>query len=131
MRKKSIKNKKNSGSKMKVRDPLPNFKSLEEEVEFWETHSLTDYRDYWREVKDVKIDLVPRRLSLEDELAQKINKVALQRGVSSETLVNLWLQQKLAETLKRDKRRQKISSRRVPTYPKSDFKKKIGTSQYA
>lgn len=116
---------------MKVRDPLPNFKSLEEEVEFWETHSLTDYRDYWREVKDVKIDLVPRRLSLEDELAQKINKVALQRGVSSETLVNLWLQQKLAETLKRDKRRQKISSRRVPTYPKSDFKKKIGTSQYA
>jgi len=131
MRKKSIKNKKNSGSKIKARDPLPNFKSLEEEVEFWETHSLADYRDYWREVKDVKIDLVPRRLSLEDELAQKINKVALQRGVSSETLVNLWLQQKLSETLKRHKRRQRVSSKRAPTYPKSHSKRTIGVSQYA
>ncbi|MDZ7360504.1 MAG: BrnA antitoxin family protein [candidate division KSB1 bacterium] len=112
-------------------DCILHFKSLEEEVEFWETHSLTDYRDYWREVKDVKIDLVPRRLSLEDELAQRINEVAPQRGVSSETLVNLWLQQKLSEALKREKRRQKISSRRVPTCPKSDFKKKIWTSQYA
>jgi hypothetical protein len=131
MRKKSIKNKKNSGSKIKVRDPLPNFKSLEEEIEFWETHSLTDYRDYWREVKDVKIDLVPRSLNLEVELAQRINELARQRGVSSETLMNLWLQQKLSETLKRDKRRQKTSSRRVPTYPKSHLKQTIGTSQYA
>lgn len=98
---------------MKARAPLPNFKSLEEEVEFWETHSLADYRDYWREVKNVKIDLVPRRLNLEDELAQKINKVARQRGVSSETLMNLWLQQKLSETLKRDKRRQRLSSKRT------------------
>jgi hypothetical protein len=131
MRKKSIKNKKNSGSKIKSRDPLPNFKSLEEEVEFWETHSLTDYRDYWREVKDVKIDLVPRRLNLEDELAQKINKVARQRGVSSETLMNLWLQQKLAETLKRDKRRQQVASKRAPTHSKPPLKRTIAASQYA
>ncbi|MDZ7291713.1 MAG: BrnA antitoxin family protein [candidate division KSB1 bacterium] len=108
MQKSNAKNKKKQN-----RATLPKFKSLEEEVEFWETHDLTDYRDYWREVKDVKIDLIPRRLRLEDDLARKIGRVAQQRGISSETLVNLWLQQKLSETLKRDKRRQKTSSRRV------------------
>jgi hypothetical protein len=118
-------------AKKKARDPVPKFKSLEEEIEFWENHDLTDYRDYWHEVKDVEVGLNSRHFRLEEELAQRINKVARQRGISSETLVNLWLQQKLSETSKRNKRRQQASSRRVPTYSKSDFKKKVGTSQYA
>jgi predicted DNA-binding ribbon-helix-helix protein len=86
---------------------------LEEEVEFWETHDLTDYRNYWREVKDVKIELVRRRFRLEDELAEKIDKIARQRGVSLETLVHLWLQQKLSEALKRENRRQQASSKKT------------------
>jgi hypothetical protein len=115
MRKLNGKSKKSNGSKPKAKAALPKFKSLDEEVEFWETHDLTDYRDYWREVKDVKIELIPRRLRLEDKLAHSIDKVARQRGVSSETLVNLWLQQKLAETLKQGKRQQRASSRRTAT----------------
>jgi hypothetical protein len=78
-----------------------------------ETHDLTDYRDYWREVKDVKVELGNRHLRLEDELARKISEVARQRGVAMETLANLWLQQKLAETQKREKRRQQTTSRRT------------------
>jgi hypothetical protein len=102
-----------NGVKVKASPPLPKFKSLEEEVAFWETHDLTEYRDYWHEVKDVKIDLVPRRLRLEDELAQQINKLALRRGVSSETLVNLWLRQKLSETLNPKKRRRQMSVKKT------------------
>jgi len=71
MQKSNGKNKGKNGAKPKTNPSLPKFKSLEEEVEFWEIHDLTDYRDYWREVKDVKIDLAPRRLRLEDELAQQ------------------------------------------------------------
>ncbi len=34
------------------RDPLPEtFDSLEELVEFWETHDTEDYPEAWREVK--------------------------------------------------------------------------------
>ena len=113
MRKPNIKSKTKPSSKKKSRDPVPHFKSLDEEVEFWETHELTDYRDYWYEVKDVKIELAPRHLRLEEELAKNIDKVARQRRVSAETLVHLWLQQKLSETLKRDKRRQQTSAKKT------------------
>jgi len=74
-------------------------------VEFWETHDLTDYRDYWCEVKDVKIGLGHWRYRVEDDLAQQIKRIASRRGISTETLINLWLQQKLVDTLKREKRR--------------------------
>jgi predicted DNA binding CopG/RHH family protein len=113
MRKPNIKHKEKRNRKKKAPKPLPHFKNLEEEVEFWETHDLTDYREYWREVKDVKIELAHRRFRLEEELAEKIDKLARQRGVSSETLVHLWLQQKLSEALKREKRRQKVSTKRT------------------
>jgi hypothetical protein len=113
-------NVKKNGRKMvaqkKTRDPIPGkFESLEAAAEFWDTHSLTDYRDEFRPVKDVKIDLDSRRLRLENELAPKIGRIARQRGVSSETLINLWLQQKLADTLKRHKRRPLASTKRAAT----------------
>jgi hypothetical protein len=76
-------------TKRETHDPVPKFKSLGEEIEFGETPGLTDYRDYWRVVKDLKIDFDPRYLRIEYELAQKINKVARQRGISSEKLMNL------------------------------------------
>ncbi|MCI0698546.1 BrnA antitoxin family protein [candidate division KSB1 bacterium] len=128
---KSNDKKKHGRTKKEARDPVPKFKSLEEEIEFWENHDLTKYRDYWREVKNVKIELNCRHFRIEDELAKKIGQLARQRGVSSETLMNLWVQQKLSETLKRDKRRQRASSKRAPTYPKSRSKRTIGISQYA
>jgi hypothetical protein len=108
---------KKARAKKEARDPVPKFKNLEEEVEFWENHDLTDYHDYWREVKEVEIELNSRHFRLEDELAKKIGQLARQRGVSSETLVNLWVQQKLAETLKRDKRRQRAPSKRMGVSP--------------
>jgi hypothetical protein len=132
MRKPDTKDGKKTAAKKKKRDPIPDhFETIEAAADFWDTHSLTDYLDEFREVKDVEIELNSRHFRLEDELAKKIGKLARQRGVSSETLVNLWLQQKLSETLKRDKRRQRVSSKQAPTYPKSHSKRTIGVSQYA
>ncbi|MBI3764217.1 MAG: hypothetical protein HY260_20445 [Chloroflexi bacterium] len=37
-----------------MKKKLPTFKSVEEEIAFWETHSLADY---WDELEDVKIDV--------------------------------------------------------------------------
>ncbi len=54
---------------------------------------------------------VPERFaSVEEELAEKINRVARRRGVSVDTLVHLRLQQKLSEAQKREQR-QRTSSR--------------------
>ena len=82
-------------SKKKHRDPIPEqFASFDEAAEFWDTHSVADYWDQTREVKDVTINLVRRHFRVEAELAQKIDQIARRRGVSAETLVNLWLREK-------------------------------------
>lgn len=88
---------KKSGKNPKQIDPLPaSFDSIEAAADFWDTHSLADYWDQTSEVKDVKIDLVRRHFRVDAKLASKINRQAKQRGISAETLVNLWLQEKAA-----------------------------------
>ena len=80
------------------RDPLPpHFKSLDEAVEFWETHSLADYEEYWKDV-ECEFDIQGRtyQVSVESGLYQKLRRRAREKGVSAETLINLWLQEKTA-----------------------------------
>ncbi len=88
---------KNKSSK----DELPEeFSTLKEAGEFWDTHSTTDYENMFESV-DVEIDLPVRqgkRITLATDLADKLSKIAKQQGVSTETLANLWLQEKLAQT---------------------------------
>lgn len=79
------------------RDPLPDsFASLEEASEFWDTHDLADYWDLTREV-DLEVNLERRAFltALEPELAKKLTARARQEGVSTETLINVWLTEKL------------------------------------
>ncbi len=83
-----------NGQKNKRRDPIPEeFSSIEEAAEFWETHSLADYEDLTEEV-DAEISLVRNHFRVDRELAHRISQIARRRGISSETLVNLWLQEK-------------------------------------
>lgn len=89
--------KKNGRKKIRQRDPIPeNFSSIEAAAEFWDTHSLADYEDLLEDVADVKIDVVRSHFRVDAELAQQINRIARRRGISSETLVNLWLKEKVS-----------------------------------
>ena len=80
------------------RDPLPqHFKSLEEAAEFWDNHDLTDYWDLTREAHfNVSIERRVFVTALEPQLAKKLTEVARKHGVTSETLINVWLTEKLA-----------------------------------
>ena len=83
-----------SRPKNKRRDQIPEeFPSIEEAAEFWETHSLADYEDLTEEV-EVEISLVRNHFRVDRELARRIGRIARRRGISSETLVNLWLKEK-------------------------------------
>jgi hypothetical protein len=62
--------------------------------EFWDTHDFTEFDD--PDAPDVKFEIT-RAVPIEVELFSAIEKQARKRGVRVETLVNLWLQQKLAE----------------------------------
>lgn len=70
--------------------------TLEQIGEFWDTHDFTDYDDPAR--PDVEITF-SSAVAIEAELLAALDEQAAQRGVTVETLVNLWLQQKLAEQM--------------------------------
>ncbi|MCS6902804.1 MAG: BrnA antitoxin family protein [Candidatus Bipolaricaulota bacterium] len=82
------------------RDPLPKrFKNIEEAAEFWDNHDLADYWDLTREVHfDVDIQRRVFLVALEPKLGKKLAACARAQGVSTETLINVWLTEKLMET---------------------------------
>lgn len=84
----------------KKRESIPeHFKSVEEAAEFWDSHDLGDYLDLTKEVNfDVDIQQRVFLAALEPELAKKLGECARRQGVSTETLINVWLSEKLAET---------------------------------
>ena len=76
----------------KKRDPIPEmFDSIESAAEFWDTHSLADYEDQLQEV-DIEVRARRRRrVTLAPEVWERVVSQARVRGISPETLVNLWL----------------------------------------
>ena len=63
--------------------------------DFWDTHSSADY---WDQGHDVEFEIqVPRRhrISIEADLFSRLSTEARHRGVSPETLVNLWIVERL------------------------------------
>jgi len=65
--------------------------------EFWDTHSLDEYWDQTEEAEfEVEIRSETKYFPIELTLAEKIREIATQRGVSSETLLNLWVRDKIA-----------------------------------
>ncbi|MGH9842541.1 MAG: CopG family antitoxin [Blastocatellia bacterium] len=85
-------------NKKKKRDPLPEeFKSLEEAGEFWDTHSSADYEDYMQEVHfEVDLKRSVKEVRIADHVLREVRKIAHQQGLAAETLINLWLQEKVA-----------------------------------
>jgi predicted DNA binding CopG/RHH family protein len=85
-------------SRKSKRDPLPEqFDSAEEAGEFWDTHSGADYEEYMQEAH-FEIDLKQHstEVRVSDQLLRDVRRIARQQGVATETLVNLWLQEKVA-----------------------------------
>src|SRR5713226_6600773 len=86
----------------KPRDPLPeNFESLESFWAFWDTHSTADYEDVMDDV-DVKVNGRGSKTycAVARDVAGQLRREARRQGVSTETLVNLWLREKLVEAEK-------------------------------
>lgn len=72
------------------RDPIPeDFGSIEQAADFWDTHDLTDYEDFWQPVQ-IQVRLDPTRLSvrLDPQVAQQIVVQAEAKHVSPDVFVN-------------------------------------------
>jgi len=69
--------------------------TLEEIGDFWDTHSLDDY---WEKTHEVEFEVRAkqrRRVTVEPQIYKQLEAQARIRGVVPETLVNLWIAEKL------------------------------------
>lgn len=80
------------------RSSISKGRSYKEIGEFWDTHDLSDYWDQTKPVKfEVDIQSEAVYYAIEPKLSAKISRIAKKRGVPAETLLNLWLKEKLGE----------------------------------
>ena len=87
-----------SENKNKQISSISQAETLEEIGEFWDTHSLDDY---WEKTREVEFEVRAeqrRRVTLEPQIYKQLEAEARIRGVVPETLVNLWLAEKLQAT---------------------------------
>jgi len=87
-----------SKPKDKARTSLSQATTIEEIGDFWDTHSVADFWDQTHEVEFEVRAQRRRRVTLAPEVYAKIEARARESGVQPETLVNLWLAEKLQET---------------------------------
>ena len=85
--------------KKRMKSRIPNFKTYEDEANFWDTHDFTEFED---ELEDVEIIIElnkPRDetiiLRVQKNLKDNLEKVARSKGLNISTLARMWLMEKL------------------------------------
>jgi predicted DNA binding CopG/RHH family protein len=84
---------------MKRKEPIPEFKSWEEEAEFWDTHDLSDY---WDDFKPIKVRFA-KNLSLSHGITVRLDsgtlialrQAAKKMGIGPTTLARMWIIERL------------------------------------
>ena len=83
-----------------ARGRIPAFNTIEEEAEFWATHSLTDFEE---ELVPVEVRVggalsSPLSVRLDQDDRQELDRRAREMGVGPSTLVRMWVKERLART---------------------------------
>jgi hypothetical protein len=84
----------------RARSRIPQFRSREEEAEFWDTHDVTDYLD---ELEPVKVRFA-RNLSegitirFDPKTLATLRLQAREKGVGPSTLARMWILERLRES---------------------------------
>lgn len=80
----------------KHKSSLSEATSHKEIGEFWDTHDLSDFWDKTKPVSfEVDIEAEVTYYAVDKTLSEKLQAIAQKRGVTADTLINLWVQEKL------------------------------------
>ena len=64
---------------------------------YWDSHDLAEV---WDETKEAQFEFIAEPqityFAVEKGLSEKLRRVAAQHGVSADTLLNMWLQEKMS-----------------------------------
>lgn len=82
---------------------IPAFKTYEEEANFWDTHSITDFESQTEDVEIIFELDKPREESLvlrvQKGIKKTLNKMARTKGLNVSTLVRMWIMEKMQEDM--------------------------------
>ena len=83
---------------MKDKSSISKAQSYIDIGEFWDTHDLADYWDQ-TEPAEFEVDILSEitYYALDRKLSEDVRALARKRGVSADTLLNLWVQEKLQQ----------------------------------
>ncbi len=88
---------------MKNKSPFSKVSSYQEIGEYWDARDLGEIWDETEEAKfEVDLESDVFYYAVETSLSSKLHTIAGRRGVSVETLVNLWLQEKVNSSIADD-----------------------------
>lgn len=86
---------------------IPTFRTIEEEAEFWDTHSTAEFEDEFEEVSDVQFVVTRARpkkgitVRLEEDSLAVLREEARAKGIGPSTLIRMWVLERLGELRKR------------------------------
>lgn len=78
---------------------IPKFKSLDELVNFFDTH---DMGRYWEQMPEVEFEpgtIKSRKhlVAIDEEIVPQLDRIAKSKKISSESLINKWLREKVSK----------------------------------
>lgn len=84
---------------MNANKTIPEMDSYEQIGEFWDTHSLADY---WDQTEPAEFEISPQArrrylVAVDPDLLKRVQQLAQRRGLTTESLINLLLEQRLHE----------------------------------
>ena len=83
---------------------IPEFKTYEEEANFWDTHDFTEFEDEFRDVDMVVKLEQPKQetlvLRLQKDMKDQLMRIAKTKRIRLSVLARLWIAEKLS-TIKR------------------------------
>ena len=82
----------------KIKSSISRATSYKEIGEFWDTHDLADFWHKTSEISfEINVESEVTYYAVDKILSERIQAVAQKRGITADTLINLWVQEKLQE----------------------------------
>lgn len=75
---------------------LPSFASLDELVEFFDTHDMGEYEVLPEEYFDVNLQRRTHLIAIDEEINTRLTEIAEQEQTPAESLINAWLREKIS-----------------------------------
>ena len=84
-------------------DKIPQFKTEQEEAEFWDSHNSIDFLDETDSVKVTFVDARPAMkqisLRLDASVIDQLKSLAVGKGIGYQTMIRMWVMERLGQEI--------------------------------